>query len=203
MSTKIYYAWRTPIREFNKFLADYRAGCFAKAAAEVRELADRQTPDEVRRHYRLALGKRRLSGEDADFVLANEGKIRATMVLVEATQASRSPYRSVFGLDCFLTVFLRGRYAYAIGRGDIVPDVPYQNYCYYNNTDRPEDVSAREWASRRKVWNELCDRWGQKLIQSVVDLKEGVGTFEIARAMGFSDDDASWVSTSVAIRSRE
>ena len=28
----------------------------------------------------------------------------------------------------------------------------FDEYCYYDNTDRPEEISAREWRIREKVW---------------------------------------------------
>lgn len=39
-------------------------------------------------------------------------------------------------------------------------DPRLQDFCYYNNTDRPPHVSARDWARRRKVW-EGMDASGQ------------------------------------------
>jgi len=29
-------------------------------------------------------------------------------------------------------------------------------YCYFNNTDKPENISSKEWIQREKDWEKLC-----------------------------------------------
>ena len=39
---------------------------------------------------------------------------------------------------------------------DIYNSFEFEDYSYWNNTDKPEDVSVREWNKRFKVWEEIC-----------------------------------------------
>lgn len=39
---------------------------------------------------------------------------------------------------------------------DIYNSFEFEDYSYWNNTDKPEDVSVREWNKRFKVWEEVC-----------------------------------------------
>jgi len=34
-------------------------------------------------------------------------------------------------------------------------DPDLEDYCYFNNTDRPDNIPAREWGARRRVWNAM------------------------------------------------
>lgn len=50
-------------------------------------------------------------------------------------------------------------------------DKRLQDYHYQNQTDRPKDISAREWESRRKVWNHLVNsktrKWSDVLVLNI------------------------------------
>lgn len=39
---------------------------------------------------------------------------------------------------------------------DIIKGFNWEDYSYWNNTDKPEDVSTREWKQRYKVWELVC-----------------------------------------------
>lgn len=45
-----------------------------------------------------------------------------------------------------------------------------EEYGYWNNTDRPEEVSARQWAARKKVWEPMTDSepWHDMLVLEIV-----------------------------------
>lgn len=38
---------------------------------------------------------------------------------------------------------------------DALPEV--EEYCYYNNSDRPDNVSSRQWDRRKEVWSRCSD----------------------------------------------
>jgi hypothetical protein len=43
-----------------------------------------------------------------------------------------------------------------------------EDFSYWNNCDRPEEVSAREWAIRRGVWNKMLDEWRTYMVIEIV-----------------------------------
>lgn len=47
-------------------------------------------------------------------------------------------------------------------------DERLENYEYWNNTDRPEDVSDEDWKERERCWNELDKKRFDSLILDIV-----------------------------------
>lgn len=78
-------------------------------------------------------------------------------------QAS-SPRRNMFDFDVSLSVReLDGRF-YIIPYADMMvrgvfsflkADPRLRDFAYWNNTDKPDDVSERSWAERRRTWDRL------------------------------------------------
>lgn len=54
----------------------------------------------------------------------------------------------------------------------------YQEYSYWNNTDKPEHITNREWKKRRKDWEIL--KWG-------VPVNECMLTLECVKSVNFGD----------------
>lgn len=90
--------------------------------------------------------------------------------------------RNPFDLDvCVAVRQLRGRF-YLIpypGSGFLGATLRFlakhpalEDYHYQNQTDRPENISAREWARRSKIWDVLLDddRWPDKLALDIVSV---------------------------------
>lgn len=52
----------------------------------------------------------------------------------------------------------------------LAEDNRLEDYVYWNNADKPEDVSLEEWRERGNVWNELTeiDRWPSYLVLDIV-----------------------------------
>lgn len=92
--------------------------------------------------------------------------------------STTSPLRSVFNFDVSVT-FREHRgsiyiipYCEGIVRNvlDFLAEDPrLRDYHYQNQTDRPEDISAREWRRRAAVWEPLTDhnRWLDYLVLDI------------------------------------
>jgi len=52
--------------------------------------------------------------------------------------------------------------------GFLVGDPDLEPYAYWNNTDRPRDIDAREWGRRRDAWDAICDRWDDRLTLEIL-----------------------------------
>lgn len=162
MSIKIYTAYRMPIGRFSEFVKTYRGHCVRRVVEEIRHV--------------FAIKRGRAVGID---------KLRT--IMDAGVEASRSPYREECNWDCFLRVFIHGRKIYAICHGEwtIVngyePITGVEEYSYWNNTDRPKEISSRMWRARGRTWDRVLDS-GQ-LIHTVIKLSDYVGDGDIKREL--------------------
>lgn len=83
-----------------------------------------------------------------------------------------SSKRNLFDLDVSIAIRRCGRRYYLIPYcemlvGEVLnflsDDPRVEDYAYWNNTDRPEEVSARAWAARARTWDTMIKRWEQML----------------------------------------
>lgn len=176
MSTKIYGAFRVPASAFTTvFLPAYREHCFRTVARTVRKLAGGKAAEDVRK------------------------------VFLRAKKASATKFRDDIdaSFDCSLNVWLHGRYAYAILYGEwwihekfeAVP--PVEDFRYWNNTDKPDDVTERAWAARAKAWEAVCldDFDRDRLVHTIIDVDSNIGVREVARRVVAAKDihRATWL----------
>ena len=179
MSIKIYEAYRIPRKNLNEFLPLMR-----KATIEaVRERAEiillnAQMPFFNKKVAKLERDTRKKHGELPDFfVEAGDYYIKREIwnYFEERTKkASMSPLRSYFDLDSSANVWIDGRYTYIIPYGlTTMPDVDYlEDYRYFNNTDRPEDMTAAQWGARYRKWNKLAldDHNATRLVYDIISM---------------------------------
>lgn len=173
MSVKIYYAFRTPATAFSSvFLPAFREYCLDRVAKYVRGQAGNKSPEAVRE------------------------------VFMRAKQASQSPQRSEHDIDCSMNVWFHGRHAYVMPFGEAWIHEGFtcggvEDYAYWNNTDRPDDVTARAWAARSKTWEAVClDNWDRsRLVHTIVDVVKDIGVTEVARRIVKKNDihKATWL----------
>lgn len=174
MSVKIYYAYRMPTKWFSPFfLQAFRTHCFDALAKHVRAQAGNKSPEAVRE------------------------------VLMRAKAASQLPVRSEHDIDCRLNVWFYLRHAYVVPIGDawvherFECESPVEDYAYWNNTDKPDDVTERAWTARGKMWETVClDDWDRsRLVHTLVDVAKDIGVTEIARRIVKEKDvrKATWL----------
>jgi hypothetical protein len=84
-----------------------------------------------------------------------------------ASQASN--VRSPLDFDCSLTVYWYKGWGYLIPligdgygwRGQcpfLKAGSTLTNFSYWNNTDKPKNVSVADWAERERLWNEINNK---------------------------------------------
>lgn len=181
MSTKIYQAFRCPASKWPDFIDWARGKLLVEAVKQTEKLMFHVDvpPDPPPKTVRSAAGWRQ--------------RQRLKGVIKEAARAAESPYHDPFDLACGLNIwFHKGKvYAVPIGPEVIVralnDDLPdwVEDYCYYNNADPPEDVSARAWRQREKNWEEVCldiDHNARRLYHEVVDFRN-MGSFVLEQAV--------------------
>lgn len=85
--------------------------------------------------------------------------------------------RGVMDLDVSLGVWKHGRSYYLIpycndglhGTLEFLnKDDRLEEYGYWNNTDRPDHVTAKEWDVRRRAWSAIIDKWSECMTLEIV-----------------------------------
>lgn len=80
--------------------------------------------------------------------------------------------RDLFNFDVVITVRPKQGRFYLIGYCDMLMrhtldflanDERLEYYGYWNNTDKPDETSTREWNKRGKVWREFDKHWENQL----------------------------------------
>lgn len=192
MSTKIYYAWRFHIGELQTFILQTNNQVFDIAEERVRKLMAA-----VRQEAALA----RLKKAERSPELEQAARLR--MVFEQCLAASKALKRDLaFCIDFGFNIWPVATYGYAIPIGEhwiteaIKP--PGIEYGYWNNTDKPDEVSDAEWDERAKVWKGVCldDHNAMRLWRSIIDVKEQIGIWELAKRI-LPTDDERWYGTAL------
>jgi hypothetical protein len=157
VSTKIYYGWRVPLHGLGEFIIKARQQMLGAIVGRVRQLmaaidngvVEAAKADFLERMSKVSIKKQsRLNKE-----------IRMAIVMRAARDASYGINKDIFDLECGITFRILGKFAYGFGWGDypyldaIDDTEPAVKYCYWNNTDKPEEVSQAEWNKRGDTWD--------------------------------------------------
>lgn len=177
MSTKIYSAWKMSPRAFERdFLPAYRDAAFTFAE----------------KLMRVALPN--------EFVASDVRKLLSLSI-----RASESPLRGEpFLIDASLNAWIySGRiyvipYAQFLYSGDFTAPPEAHEYRYWNNTDRPGEITDREWGNRRKTWDRVClDDWDRgRMTHQVIEAKSNVGLVDVAKRL--LGDELAWPAVPIS-----
>lgn len=157
MSIKIWNACRVPLPKFYKFLDETRKEAEEQVADIVKSYMGNLKPESIVKW----MGDQKINPE-----------IFITWLYFEFVEnvlkpASASGQYRLTNLDCCLWVYLDSRYAYVIysfpmyfARYLVLTTIPEyaQDFAYWNNTDKPDHISEKEWKARGKKWYTLLDR---------------------------------------------
>jgi hypothetical protein len=166
MSTKIYTAWRVPSARLNEFLDTVRPQMFESALAVVKRLMERVKPEAVQRH----LAEKRKQAEGWGWKI-NEEDYQAggcwdasyrndvAFKFIEQARDRKTGYNLI---DCGFNVWLDGETVYLIpwGPPDFYSELKLpewaEDYSYWNNTDRPDDIPEEAWSERGNNWDRVA-----------------------------------------------
>lgn len=176
MSTKIYEAYRCSVKNLNEFLRIMREHCFAKVQDRIEILMPEVTQEKIREYY----DEKDWEMSFDEFLNKKEKYFRFRYVFNLACEASLSDVRDLFFcFDCSLNIWIHKNKAYIIPYGEkwiykdfLKPDGT-EEYYYWNNSDRPDNITNRQWQSRAKNWQEIClNNWNKsRLMHTIIDLK--------------------------------
>lgn len=145
MSTKIYHAWRMRPERYPLFVDRLAGYAYARAAE----------------HFKAVMAPRR-----RDIPTAVQRLYYASHLLTW----------EIGSVDCRVEAAFFGRLVYAVPFSDLglfgfEPGLPFQEFWYWNNTDKPEEIPRREWTARRRVWNRVLAHWGSAGVTDVLVCK--------------------------------
>lgn len=158
MSTKLFDAWRMPtmtMPKFQKWLDELRAS--------LKPIADNQ--------IMTVVAERAIRAYDTKYVFPNSAEIKdLPNGLVGAWSNVMSEYKKTkkegerhpsVDVECEIIFHFKGRYIYMVMFSeqreykDHLESLPgVEHYGYWNNTDKPDNISQREWRRREKLWDE-------------------------------------------------
>jgi hypothetical protein len=163
MSTKIYYAYRMPVQTFiDSFLPAFRKHVFKQAVSFIKK----------------------------NLIEDNEPTVELLKsIFVRMAEASKSKLRRYECIDCSLNVWIYKNKVYTILYGEpflwrkFKPPAKVEDYCYWNNTDEPENVTRRQWNERGKTWEKVCLADGcwdtGRMVHEIINASTKLGLVEV------------------------
>lgn len=159
MSTKIYQAYKIKTGRFNDFLLHIRQETIKVAIPRIENLMAAVKPEALAQwleDYRI---------KEASEKMQRRGQWEIVLKLLKKNHDNQYAFNPV-DLGSGWTFFLDNRYFYGWPWGMIkLSDEVIQtfgdgikDFCYWNNTDRPDDVSRQEWKNRERKWNQIWNR---------------------------------------------
>lgn len=174
MSTKIYYAWRVKHKDLERFIEEFRNHVFNAGVDYVNNLVA-DNPKEPPSHIIENIGL-----EKARRVM----EIREIVKTLYKDSLARYP---LFDMGCGLRIFLDGTYFNILPWGgyhfykDFSSEVG-KDWSYWNNSDRPDDISSREWKRREASWGSVNESYS--ILCNVLGIKEWRDRYEFFRFYG-------------------
>ncbi len=169
MSTKIWKAVRVPIRRLNEYLVACHPPTLVRFHNKMDDQMKFVTAEEVGEMARRYLN----GGEDEQTTERIILSCKIRVLTNKYREAARQSERNYLDVEAGLNIWQDGRYAYIvpIGRAELA-DADYAvDYHYQDQTDRPENITARQYAARERKWEQLClkDHNAIRLYHAVVD----------------------------------
>ena len=177
MSTKIYTAWKFPVKRLNEFLEIFDKKVWYYVVKEARIIIAGISSEQVQKKIKEWKVKEIKPGLEQRVRFS----IFDRMILDDRLKPEDFSRHLIFRVG--VNLWLKGNYAYACPWGHekyyykIKFPVWVKDFAYWNNVDPPRNVSSKEWNHREQVWEDLClgkvQWWNRgRLIHHAVDLKE-------------------------------
>jgi hypothetical protein len=208
MSTKIYDGIRIPKSKIDHFMEWFAESCLAAATDYTQALAGCVKSERIAElAEKYFVGEERRCETLEEFMEKYEKHLRVAMVFDMFIRHSQRCLRG-FNIDCWANFFPKGRYYYVVTGW---PERDYRSakaeypdyveeYGYWDNTDHPDELTARQWATRRKNWKVATDSFNfsfRRLLLNLIEAKDKLnhGLDEIERRLiesGYLDDNTEF-----------
>lgn len=186
MSTTIYYAWKVEINKLNEFIDFVRQRVLNHFKTVVLELMPQITQEDINQQ------------REQHPYYHNDEELRLECLFDIYRMNSNGNMTST------LNIWLHENYAYIIPVGyykwfDVPPNT--EEFRYWNNTDRPKELSEEEWDFRRETWNNINCGEGvtshnsRRLQHTIIDMA-GIGDIDFELMMHEAIKDNNNVNSS-------
>ena len=180
MSTKIYCAWRVQIKDLNSFIDFVRPQVYSYSEKIISNIMGAVTNEYVKT-------------KKIEHPYFSEERIKIDRAIELCRDVSKQDKRSPrVDIDFSLNIWLYRDSAYIIPIGEYknfeVPDFS-EEYGYWNNTDRPEEVTEKQWEERCDTWDKInlgqgvCGHNTRRLNHAIIDLSARYGDFDFEYEM--------------------
>jgi len=173
MSVKIYTAWRCSLENLPEFHALLHEHMMDSIIKWVRVFMPNI------KYELVAKGIEYIKNHDPwakdktleDIRICFDEWIRLKIILLLAYRDSTKPEVGAFDLDCGFNVYISKGHAYILPFGKrcayddfAIPSFAEQ-YGFWDNTDKPEEVSEEEWKKREDEWGKILDNMDNLRLQ--------------------------------------
>lgn len=172
MSTKIYIAYRTkPGVDLWKLVEDLHVRGREEATKALKEVYETVEVEEQSIEYQKNLALYDNNHRRARLSIAHG------IILTKYAETKGQHARSVFDFDVAIAIRKYENRFYLIPYCDMcmkscldfLAEHPMlEPYGYWNSTDCPEAISAKEWTQRGRIWDAIIEKWDEKLILDIV-----------------------------------
>lgn len=166
MSTKIYTAFKVKRKVSNNTIT------FWKFIRKIRKRGVKEVQSVLRKLYLDYASE--IESSDLEVIKAKESYsyndekakllVAHKRIIQEYKNQQLSQYRNEFDFDVRISIRELDGNLYMIPHCDITmlkaldflkKEKSIQSYCYWNSTDKPKNISQKEWDTRSTVWNKL------------------------------------------------
>lgn len=158
MSIKVYEAYRIPENRLNDFIHFIDKVCLNNIKEEIIKLYNNIVDESVEEYKNKHSYLKDYSDKEVKFELMVD-MIRKDM---------ESDMRGMCDMTSGVDMWLVGDKFYIVPYGEkwVYKDIEYpdfvEDYSYWDNTDRPEDISRIEWKDRRSKWKYILNIIGDR-----------------------------------------
>lgn len=161
MSRKIYEAYKIKQSRLEDFLKYVHDPTLDKAFEQVKFLLAHLKPEAIEKQTKLFYKVESLSElEGKQFLIA---KWETLLELLKKNH-DEIERRNPFNLQSGWNVYPHGRFFYGWPWGKFQMEQDYilafdgvEDFSYWDNTDRDENVTARKWSARGTIWEEILE----------------------------------------------
>jgi len=164
MSTKIYLAWKIPVSRLNDFIDDISKYMIGKVQQKLVRIFDNFDDEKFIKKQQEGKSK----GEKIKIRkhLKNPRYLffdKLYFIFKMARDSAKTSDSSLCDFQCGIKFWIRKGYAYIIPWGEFSFYDKYKapawakDYSYWNNTDKPDEISASAWKTRQRIWDTMID----------------------------------------------
>lgn len=159
MSYKIYNAYQISIAEYENFLnvAKKKACEYLSKVWNSLDFKKEFIEDFAKKVYDSPIADKITSFEE--FKSSSLDLIKTLAKIDLLLEASYSDLNSIFCVDADLSIYIDKELMYIIPGGSLknCKFKEFKEYRYFNNSDKPSQISTKEWNNRKEIWDKVLN----------------------------------------------